>query len=146
MRWERMTAPARHIEVREPTVSIAGESATVDRRGALFFAAARLLVVSDLHLEKGSSFARRGMLIPPYDSAATLALLATVIAEHDPAIVVSLGDSFHDGQAAGRLPLSCRFELEALMAGRQWFWITGNHDPDMPSGLPGETVRELAVG
>ena len=99
-----MTAPARHIEAREPTVSIAGESATVDRRGALFFAAARLLVVSDLHLEKGSSFARRGMLIPPYDSAATLALLAAVIAEHDPAIVVSLGDSFHDGQGAARLP------------------------------------------
>ena len=57
--------------------------------------------MSDLHLEKGSSFARRGMLIPPYDSAATLALLAAVIAEHDPAIVVSLGDCFHDGDGAG---------------------------------------------
>ena len=136
-----MTAPARHIEVREPTVSIAGESATVDRRGALFFAAARLLVVSDLHLEKGSSLARRGMLIPPYDSAATLALLAGVIAEHDPAIVISLGDSFHDGQGAARLHASFRTHLEALMAGRQWFWIAGNHDPDMPANLPGETVR-----
>ena len=86
-------------------------------------------MVSDLHLEKGSSFARRGMLIPPYNSAATLALLAAVIAEHDPAIVVSLGDSFHDGEGAERLPLRYRAELEALMAGRQWFWITGNHDP-----------------
>jgi DNA ligase-associated metallophosphoesterase len=141
-----MTALARRIEPSDTAIAIAGEMATTDRRGALFFASSRLLVVSDLHLEKGSSFARRGMLIPPYDSAATLALLAAVIAEHDPAIVISLGDSFHDGEAAGRLPLRYRAELEALMAGRQWFWITGNHDPDVPSDLPGETVRELAVG
>ena len=52
-----------------------------DRRGALFFPALRLLVVSDLHLEKGSSFARRGMLMPPYDTAATLCALQAVIAE-----------------------------------------------------------------
>jgi metallophosphoesterase superfamily enzyme len=31
------------------------------------------------------------------------------------------------------------------MAGRDWFWIAGNHDPDAPADLPGETVRELAV-
>jgi DNA ligase-associated metallophosphoesterase len=85
------------------------------------------------------------MLIPPYDSAATLALLAAVIAEHDPAIVISLGDSFHDGKGAERLHASFRAHLEALMAGRQWFWIAGNHDPDMPANLPGETVRELGL-
>ena len=140
-----MTALARRIEVNEQAVAIAGEAAIVDRRGALFFAASRLLVVSDLHLEKGSSFARRGMLIPPYDSAATLAQLAAVIAEHDPAIVISLGDSFHDGKGAERLHASFRAHLEALMAGRQWFWIAGNHDPDMPANLPGETVRELGL-
>ena len=100
-----MTALARHIEAkraggdrdrrRDRHLSIAAARCSFPRRG--------LLVVSDLHLEKGSSFARRGMLIPPYDSAATLAQLAAVIAEHDPAIVVSLGDSFHDGEGAARL-------------------------------------------
>ena len=141
-----MTALARHIEASEPTVSVAGATAIVDRRGALFFPPARLLVVSDLHLEKGSSFARRGMLIPPYDSAATLAQLAAVIAEHDPAIVVSLGDSFHDREGAARLPDPIRAGLSAMMAGRDWFWVTGNHDPHAPAGLPGETVEALAVG
>lgn len=141
-----MTAAARLVQESDAAIRIAGELATVDRRGALFFSASRLLVVSDLHLEKGSSFARRGKLIPPYDSAATLALLAAVIAEYEPATVVSLGDSFHDTDGVNRLHASFREKLEALMAGRDWFWIAGNHDPDLPANLSGEAVRELAVG
>ena len=35
---------------------------------------------------------------------------------------------------------------ETLMAGRDWFWVAGNHDPEAPADLPGETVRELAIG
>jgi DNA ligase-associated metallophosphoesterase len=140
-----MTALARRTDETEAAIRLVGEIGTVDRRGALYFAAHRLLVVSDLHLEKGSAFARRGRLIPPYDSAATLALLAAVIAEYDPATVVSLGDSFHDSDGANRLHASLRSELEALMARRDWFWIAGNHDPDLPANLPGDAVRELAL-
>lgn len=141
-----MSALARKIDEAEAAIRIAGEAATADRRGALYFPGYRLLVVSDLHLEKGSSFARRGKLIPPYDSAATLALLAAVVAEYDPAVVVSLGDSFHDTDGANRLHPSFRSQLEALMAGRDWLWIAGNHDPDLPADLPGDAVQELAVG
>ncbi len=127
-------------------VGIAGECALCDRSGALYFPDFRLLCVSDLHLEKGSAFARRGALIPPYDTAATLLRLQAAIAEYEPRIVVSLGDSFHDGWGAERLPAAFREKLEMLIAGRDWFWIAGNHDPDAPADLPGETVRELAVG
>lgn len=141
-----MTAAARRTEESEMAIRIAGEVATVDRRGALFFPAERLLVVSDLHLEKGSSFARRGQLIPPYDSVATLSLLASVMAEYEPTTVVSLGDSFHDSSGADRLPAAYRDLLETLMVGRDWFWIAGNHDPHLPANLPGDAVRELAIG
>jgi DNA ligase-associated metallophosphoesterase len=127
-------------------VGLAGECALCDPRGVLSFPDLGLLGVSDLHLEKGSSIARRGALIPPYDTAATLARLAEVIALYQPRIVVSLGDSFHDGWGAERLPGPFRETLEALIAGRDWFWIAGNHDPDAPADLPGDTVRELAVG
>jgi DNA ligase-associated metallophosphoesterase len=127
-------------------VGLAGECALCDPRGVLYLPELRLLCVSDLHLEKGSSVARRGSLIPPYDTAATLARLAEVVAEYQPRIVVSLGDSFHDGQGAARLHPKFRARLEALMRGRDWFWISGNHDPEAPADLPGETVRELAVG
>lgn len=135
----------RRADENAAAIHIAGEAATVDRRGALYFAAHRLLVVSDLHLEKGSAFARRGQLIPPYDSVATLSLLAGVISEYEPATVVSLGDSFHDSGGADRLPPAYRALLETLMVGRDWFWIAGNHDPDLPANLPGDAVRELAL-
>ncbi len=126
-------------------VGIAGECAVCDPRGVLYFPDLQLLAVSDLHLEKGSSFARRGALLPPYDTGATLLRLQAAIADYKPAIVISLGDSFHDGQGAERLHPSFRERLQGLIAGRDWFWVTGNHDPDAPADLPGDTVRELAV-
>jgi DNA ligase-associated metallophosphoesterase len=141
-----MSAAAHRRDEADATICISGEVAVADRRGALYFAAHRLLVVSDLHLEKGSSFARRGQLIPPYDSAATLALLAAVVAAYDPAVVVSLGDSFHDSDGANRLHPSLRDNLEALMSGRNWLWVAGNHDPNLPANLPGEAVREVCLG
>ncbi len=127
-------------------ISVAGEIALCDRRGALYFPALGLLCVSDLHLEKGSSLARRGMLVPPYDTVATLLRLQAVIDHYRPKLVVSLGDSFHDDEASSRLPDRMRLDLSALMAGRDWFWVSGNHDPRPPAGLPGDTVETLAAG
>jgi len=120
--------------------------AVCDPRGALFVPAWRLLAVSDLHLEKGAALARRGSLVPPYDTAATLARLRHVIDDYRPHIVVSLGDSFHDGQGSARLPEVFRSALRDMMAGRDWYWIAGNHDPDAPDDLPGRSVQELVVG
>lgn len=126
-------------------IQIVGDEAVCDHGGALYFPAFRLLAVSDLHLEKGSSFARRGVLAPPYDTVATLLALQAIIARYEPLIVISLGDSFHDGEGAARLPEAFKAHLLALMAGRDWFWITGNHDPLPPADLPGSTVAELAI-
>ena len=123
-----------------------GETALCDRRGALYFPDLGLLCVSDLHLEKGSSFARRGMMVPPYDTAATLLRLQAVIDHYRPKVVVSLGDSFHDGEGSSRMPDRMRLDLSALMIGRDWFWVAGNHDPLPPAGLAGDTVEALAVG
>lgn len=131
---------------RAETIVLGGERAICDPRGVLFFPELHLLVVSDLHLEKGSSLARRGVMLPPYDTAQTLLRLQVIIAEYRPKMVISLGDSFHDGEGAARLPDPFRERLLALMAGRDWFWVAGNHDPHAPAGLPGETVREIAIG
>lgn len=141
-----MNIAARQLKTEGEAILVAGQRAVCDQRGALHFPDLSLLVVSDLHLEKGSSFARRGRLIPPYDTAATLARLQAVVDAYQPAIVVSLGDSFHDGEGAARLPDPFRDSLTGMMAAREWFWVAGNHDPDAPADLPGETVRELAVG
>lgn len=117
-----------------------GERLVCDPTGALYVPAHRLLVVSDLHLEKGAAFARRGMMLPPYDTASTLALLAGVIARYEPSHVVSLGDSFHDTHGAAYMPAPFRQQLLALMSGRDWTWITGNHDPEPPASVGGRTL------
>ena len=131
---------------RSSEVSIAGISFTADLSGALVWEEQKLLVVSDLHLEKGSSFAARGVLLPPYDTVATLSRLSAVIARHDPRMVIALGDSFHDREAHQRLSKSDRDALSALQAQRDWIWISGNHDPALPSDLGGMVATEVAIG
>jgi DNA ligase-associated metallophosphoesterase len=114
--------------------------------GVLWWADERLLAVADLHFEKGSSFARRGQLLPPYDTADTLSRLARLVARLDPRIVVALGDSFHDDGGPARLSPRDRDSLAALQAGRDWVWIAGNHDPAAPAGLAGAHVETFAIG
>jgi hypothetical protein len=128
------------------TVSVAGVAFIADLSGALYWHEQRLLVVSDLHLEKGSSYAARGVLLPPYDTIATLGRLGAVIARHDPRRVIALGDSFHDRTAHDRLSLANRDVLAALQARRDWIWISGNHDPDVSPDLGGDVLDAVAIG
>ena len=128
------------------TVTVAGVTLVADLSGALFWEEERLLVVSDLHLEKGSSFATRGVLLPPYDTAVTLNRLSAVIARHDPRRVIALGDSFHDREAHGRLSATDRDALGSLQSRRDWIWIVGNHDPELPRDLGGTVASDVTIG
>ncbi|MGH6663992.1 MAG: ligase-associated DNA damage response endonuclease PdeM [Pseudolabrys sp.] len=117
-----------------------------DPDGALYWPEQGLLAVADLHLEKGSSFAARGQLLPPYDTAATLARLARLIARYAPRLVVALGDSFHDGGGPARLGRDDRESLIAMQRGRDWIWIVGNHDPDPVGGIGGVFHATYTIG
>lgn len=117
----------------------------LDPAGALVWPARRLLAVADLHLEKGSAAAARGALLPPWDSAATLDRLALLVRRHRPAVLVALGDSFHDQGGPARLGATERGRLERLAGLLDLVWIQGNHDP-APTGLPGRSLTELADG
>ena len=127
-------------------ILINGELCHLDPRGVLYLPAHRVLVVSDLHLEKGSSFAKRGMMLPPYDTLTTLTLLAQVVELYQPLCIISLGDSFHDRHGSTRLPRHAREMLLQMMHGRQWLWIEGNHDPHKPSDLEGEGMAQFELG
>lgn len=131
---------------RAATIAVAGVEFLADPAGALVWPEERLLVVADLHLEKGSAYAARGVLLPPFDTAATLARLAALIARHDPRVVIALGDSFHDDGAHERLRAQDRAAIAALQLRREWIWIAGNHDPAPPAGLAGVRAREIAIG
>ena len=133
-------------DMRVSKVTISDVTFAADLSGALYWDEQRLLVVSDLHLEKGSSFATRGVLLPPYDTLATLSRLAAVISRHDPKTVIALGDSFHDRTAHERLSGDDRDAVAALQSGRDWIWISGNHDPMPPRDLGGTIADEVAIG
>jgi uncharacterized protein len=127
-------------------LTVAGAPLVADIAGALYWPEEGLLVVSDLHLEKGSAFAARGVLMPPYDTATTLERLAGLLARYAARIVVALGDNFHDGGGPARLASSDRAHLLELQRGRDWVWIAGNHDPDPGEGIGGAFARSLALG
>lgn len=141
-----MTTAAGRAQDRAAALHIAGVGLLADAAGILYWPEERLMVVADLHLEKGSGFAARGQLLPPYDTAATLARLNRVIARYAPRGIIALGDSFHDGGGPARLAPNDRDELSALQRGRDWIWIAGNHDPDAAPGIGGAFAESLALG
>jgi DNA ligase-associated metallophosphoesterase len=127
-------------------LSMCGVNLLLDLSGAIYWPDERTLVVADLHLEKGSSFAARGTLLPPYDTAATLALLGRVIAHRAPRRVIALGDSFHDGGGPARVMPQDRATLAELQRGRDWVWIAGNHDPGPAQDIGGVFAKSVALG
>jgi DNA ligase-associated metallophosphoesterase len=145
-----MSAPlpkAVQVSAAEPAlVGVAGVVLEAFAEGALWWPDRRLLAVADLHFEKGSAFARRGRMLPPYDTRETLARLTRLVDRFDPAVIVALGDSFHDDGGPARLSPADRSSLAALQSGRDWIWIAGNHDPAAPAGLGGSHAEALAVG
>ena len=136
------------------SVRVMGELCVLRCSGALWLPTHGTLVAGDLHLEKGSAFAARGQMLPPYDSRATLDRLEAEIAELRPDRVVLLGDSFHDTRSIGRMAVDDRTRLDRLAFGRDWVWLEGNHDrealttadADAVSCLPGRVVGDLRLG
>ena len=116
-----------------------------DLSGALWLPDERTLVVADLHLEKGSAYAARGVFLPPYDSTATLAALTAAILRHAPLRVIALGDSFHDREAETRISATNLAALRCLQTGRDWIWVTGNHDPQISAAMGGEAVDTVGL-
>ncbi len=127
-------------------VKIADEPAQFDPSGALWLPERGTLIVSDLHLEKGSSFAVRGVYLPPYDSRVTLTRLGALCARLKPDCVVALGDSFHDRGAPARLDEADVDAIRALTGAYEWIWIAGNHDPKPPVSFGGQVAEDLAIG
>lgn len=127
-------------------LAVGGTTLVADPAGALYWSDERLLLVADLHLEKGSAFARRGVLLPPYDTATTLARLGRLIEHYAPRLLAVLGDSFHDIQGPLRMSAGDRATLAGLQRRRDWIWIAGNHDPRLPAHIGGHIACSVTLG
>jgi DNA ligase-associated metallophosphoesterase len=129
-----------------PPIVLNGHALTPIAAGALYWEAEHTLLVADLHLEKGAAFAARGMLLPPYDTRTTLRRLAACIFSFGPRRVVALGDSFHRSHLAETLAAADHDALRALQRGRDWYWVLGNHDPELPRSVGGTVCGVLGIG
>jgi DNA ligase-associated metallophosphoesterase len=121
-------------------LDLAGAEVLLRPSGALWLAAERMLVVADLHLEKGSAYAARGQMLPPYDTRETLSRLVAEAAQLRPHTIILLGDSFHDAEAEGRLSADDIRTLTMIGSVTDLIWIVGNHDAEGPRALPGQTA------
>jgi DNA ligase-associated metallophosphoesterase len=117
----------------------------LDCSGAMWLPDERVLVVSDLHFEKGSSFAAKGIPLPPYDTRATLDALERLVRLCRPRTILSLGDAFHDKGAEARMDEADAKRLEALCGAAEWVWILGNHDPEPPARFAGKAAETAAL-
>jgi len=126
-------------------VCICGKSLIADGSGALYWPGEKALIVADLHLEKGSAHAERGLMLPPYDTRETLRRLSNAIERYDAETVIALGDSLHDGRAAARIAKEDIATLRALQESREWIWLTGNHDPLITPLLGGHVIETLQI-
>lgn len=131
---------------RSHRISLGGLDAIPDLSGALYVPDFATLLVADLHLEKGSSFARRGIHLPPYDTRVSLDMLTAVIAAAKPLRLILLGDSFHDGEAHLRLASDDLHRLRDVTARCETIMISGNHDPAPPADFGAAVAREVALG
>jgi DNA ligase-associated metallophosphoesterase len=127
-------------------VRLNNEILTLDRSGALWWEARRTLVIADIHFEKGSSFARYGIFLPPYDSREMLTRITSLVRSYSPRRIIALGDSFHDAGAEHRLGLDEQAILAGLIGAQEWIWVSGNHDPNPPVWLGGRVESELTDG
>ena len=140
-------APAVAVpEGRGDIIVVSDVALQADCAGALYWPEEGALIVADLHLEKGSAFAARGTLMPPYDTATTLGRLARLVAKYAPRTIIALGDSFHDGGGADRLVERDRSALKSLQRTRDWIWIAGNHDPDPANNVGGTFAPTFTLG
>ncbi len=127
-------------------LGVNGEAVVLRPSGALWLEQHQTLVVADLHLEKGSAYAARGQMLPPYDTTETLRRLQAEVDALTPQRLILLGDSLHDGQAEARLASTDIDQIDQLSRGLELLWIIGNHDADGPRHLPGQTLDEITIG
>ena len=105
----------------------------INNDGILFWLEKKIAIVSDLHLEKGSSFASLGQFIPPYDSEETLKKLINFLKTHEVQTIILLGDTFHDGGALNRMSSKVKLIFDSLVENYEIVFVLGNHENKMKS-------------
>ncbi len=126
-------------------IDAAGETLWLLADGAVWWPGGRTVFAADLHLGKGAAFRAQGQAVPAGSSAQTLKRLHDLVAAHDAAQLVVLGDFWHgpDGLTPALLNDVADFAERVPTV-----LVLGNHDRRIhPAGLPLQAVNgTLALG
>ena len=95
-----------------------------DISGGIFFKNRKTLIISDLHLGKGTSLIRKGIYFPPYDFKETIVKLKKLIEKFNPSTVISLGDNFHDNLTINNMPKEQINEITRITNKIKFIWIS----------------------
>ncbi len=131
-------------EISASRVLLSGKSLIADTTGALYWPAEKALIVADLQLSNCSYLEGHDVLLPPYDTASSFEKLEEALDRYDPERVLALGNSFA-GLASDGLSYHQRDWLQDMMEGRDWYWIAGNDNGALPSGIGGTAVPQLVL-
>ncbi len=126
-------------------VLLCGKSFVADATGALYWPAEKTLIVSDLHLERGSYLTDEGVVLPPYDTASSFEKLEEALDRYDPLRVIALGDSFCADSEA-RLSAHDADWLYDLIEDRDWYWVCGADQAQIPECFGGTVLPHVTLG
>jgi DNA ligase-associated metallophosphoesterase len=122
---------------------LGGEPVTLLPDGAVHWPAARTLFVADVHLGKAETFQAMGVPVPAGDTAASLARLSRLVADHAAGRLVVLGDFYHAREGLSEAV------LDALQAWRGRHpdlavdLVLGNHDRAAGASPSSLGIREV---
>ena len=108
----------------------------IDPHGILIWSKFNIAIVSDLHLEKGSSYAKYGQYLPPHDSLETLINLEKILLNYKIKKIILLGDTFHDKNALNRMNTQTLKKFKLLTNLYELIFIKGNHDKNVFYNIP----------
>ena len=96
--------------------------------GELYWSDQKTVVVSDLHLEKGSFYATSNQFIPPYDTIETLRKLQRFLNQNCVEKIIFLGDLVHDSDGFSRISDDALKLFNEILKNREAILTVGNHD------------------
>ncbi|CDS52329.1 FIG006285: hypothetical protein [Polaromonas sp. CG9_12] len=137
---DEQPAPGRPL-----AIACAGETLWLLPEHALWWPAARVLWVADLHLGKAATYRALGQPVPAGTTRENLARLSALLNHYQPAQLVFLGDFLHAAQARTPSLLAELAHWRQSHAALECLLVRGNHDSragDPPSALSIRVVDE----
>ncbi len=122
---------------------LAGERVLLLPQKALYWPAAKTLMVADIHFGKAASFRALGVPVPRGTTSENIAALETLLTTHDTQRIVFLGDFLHAKAAQAPATLQAMLEWRRRRPGLELVLVRGNHD--WHAGDPSALLRVALV-